>query len=248
MESAHNKKAVVGLLWGSILVVAAICLRVFGKVNDTTFGFLLIAGVAGGFLIANYDFIKKLKTPGGWEFETVRGEINKAKDEAIEQIRQEVTAHKEAIAELVSKAKEQDKKLRKTMELAAPPTLALYGAPETTKTEKGYKTILIFRPSKNEPFGQLSFVAVIQKASSGKIINLWPHVGPPCATGPHSQQKSENGREAGLVYSLMTAGWPQIELMVSEPCIVLIWGSHIPEPFQMEIGLDSSDMSSMSDE
>lgn len=225
-------KEIIGLLCGFSFAVVAIYLNVTGTINKSVLLIILAFSVATGLAIANYDRIHF--KGGGFDIKTMRKEINIAKDTAIDEIRKEVSEQKESIALLIKTANEQEEKLRKTIEMAAPPTLSLLDT-NIEKTDSGYKAILRFKPSKNQPLGQIILMAKVTNGTKAKIIDFWPRLGPAFITGPDSKKISDDGKEALLAYGVMAVGYPEVELHLSDSAKVDVSGNLLTEPVVLEI-------------
>jgi hypothetical protein len=222
-------KEIIGLLCGFCFAVIAIYLNVSGTIGKTALLIILAFSIAGGLAIANYDRIHF--KGGGFDVKTMRKEINLAKDSAIDEIRKEVSEQKESIALLIN---EQDEKLRKTIEMAAPPTLSLLDK-NIEKTDSGYKAILRFKPSKNQLLGQIALMSKITDETNAKITKFWPKLGPAFITGPDSEKISNDGKEAILTYGLMAVGYPEVELHLSDSAKVEVSGNLLTEQVVFEI-------------
>ncbi len=142
------------------------------------------------------------------------------KDQRISKLEDDLNIEK-------STRKNLEKKLGKTAEMAAPPTLSLLQEKvEITKTDSGYTALLIFKPSKNKQLGQIALIAKVIGESSGKIVDFWPRAGPAFLTGEDSKKISADGKKARLIFQLIGVGNPHVELKMSEASKVLISGSH----------------------
>lgn len=149
------------------------------------------------------------------------------KDQRISKLEDDLNIEK-------STRKNLEKKLGKTMEMAAPSTLSLLSK-EITKTDSGYRALLKFKPSKNQPLGQIVFLAKVADGFSAKITDFWPVLGPPFTTGPDSKKISDDGKDARLIYGLMAVGCPEVELKLSDAGKVLVSGNHVLKPFTVDI-------------
>jgi hypothetical protein len=128
-----------------------------------------------------------------------------------------------------------DRQVEKAMELTTPPTLSFLKEDlKITKKDTGYTVNLVFKPSKNRPpLGPSTFQAKIEGLSSAKIIRF-------DETGSDhyrilSKNISENGKEAQFTYDPGRFEYPKVVLQTSYECRVQISGSHIPEPFFIDI-------------
>ncbi|MDO8733972.1 MAG: hypothetical protein Q7K21_02290 [Elusimicrobiota bacterium] len=146
--------------------------------------------------------------------------------------------------ELINMLEERDKKIelinKKLLEIekyTAPNTLSLYNN-LITKIKSGYSLLLQFKSSKNEPLGQLVFVASIPKNSNARILDFWPSNKSGVfafESGIDSKQIAEDGKTARLIYSLISAGNPEIELKVSEITQVIITGNYIENNIEISM-------------
>jgi len=227
-------KETLALTWLVALTIVGIRYAVAGKINTRKLVAILSTALLGGFGIVNYDILEILRAPGGFEIKTARREIRKEKNAAISEIRQEVSRLQDSMTLLIQDANDIRKELEKTIEIAAPPTLSFFSK-EITKTDQGYDVILKFKPSKNENLGKVGFTAKIVRDSSAKITDLWTGEGYVCLAGPDSKKISDNGKEARLIYSSISADWPIVRLKVSDACTVLIAGTHDLKPFTLDI-------------
>jgi hypothetical protein len=120
-------------------------------------------------------------------------------------------------------------------ELAKPATLIVYGK-EISKFDGGLSLKLQFQPSKNVTLGLIGFSASIPATSRARILDMWPTLaGGAFQSGPDSKKISSDGKSAELFYSLMGAGYPTIEIKVTEPSDVIINGNHLSAPVKIRI-------------
>jgi hypothetical protein len=120
-------------------------------------------------------------------------------------------------------------------ELAKPATLVLY-AKEISKIDGGHSLKLQFKPSKNVTLGLIEFSATIPPTSRSRIFDFWPTLdGGAFQSGSDSKKISTYGKSAKLTYSLMGAGYPTIELKVTEQTDVIIGGNHLSTPVKIRI-------------
>lgn len=226
-------REIIALLWAICFAVVGIALNVNGYISKAVLTILLIFGVGGGLAIANYDRLIRFKG-GPIDMEMAKKEFNTAVDAGIEEIKKEVKRQKDEITLLINTANEQEQKLRKTIEMAAPPMLSLLDT-NIEKTGWGYKAILRFKPSKNRPLGRIVLIAKVKEDKNAKITNFWPHVGLPFLTGPDSKKISDDGKEARLIFGVMGVGCPEAELHLSDSARVEISGNLLTEPVVLEI-------------
>lgn len=139
----------------------------------------------------------------------------------------------------ITNLEEQQKKLGQDLEEVdkkAKPNQIIFRSKKIERTESGLKVTLQFRPVKNEPLGQLVFIARLQRGTRSKILNFWPSPqGGAFLSGEKSKHIEDHGQAARLAYSLIGVGPPTIELTVSEPTSVRIEGNHDLEPFELKI-------------
>lgn len=125
--------------------------------------------------------------------------------------------------------------LEKTSEQARSPTLSLMSHESITNGNVRVVT-LRFKPSKNQPLGQLRFVADLPVGTSVRITDFWPTLaGGAYQSGDGSKIIAPDGSSAMLRYSLMAAGYPTMELKLSGPSKVRIGGEYILEPIVFDV-------------
>jgi Ca2+/Na+ antiporter len=121
------------------------------------------------------------------------------------------------------------KQLVETTAMASPPTLQLTGR-EVKTVESGYVITAQFTPSKNEPLGEINFIATIDDNSGARILDFRPTLGGGAfLSGKNSKKISDDGKQARLVYSLVSAGKPTFDLSVSGKPRVKIEGNFLKE-------------------
>lgn len=125
--------------------------------------------------------------------------------------------------------------IENTKRLAEPPMLIPY-AKEISRDDKGITLLLQFKSTKNRPLSQIKFYAEILYNSTSKILNFWPSIkGGAFDSGRDSKKISSNGETARLIYSLIGAGNPTIELKVSKETFVKITGNYLSQPVILRI-------------
>lgn len=120
--------------------------------------------------------------------------------------------------------------LAKVAELAAPPVLTLTGR-DISRSDSGITVTFQFTPSKNVPLGRITFNASIVGNSNATITDFWPtpkHGS--FSSGPGSKNISPDGRNATLVYSLISPGKPTIDLTVTAACEAVIESNYLTTP------------------
>lgn len=128
-----------------------------------------------------------------------------------------------------------EKELSETTNLTRSPILSLHSS-KIDKVSSGYRTLLRFKPSKNQPLEAVVFTARVQKGSNSKILDLWPSAKHHAfASGPASKKITDEGKTARLQFSLVGASYPTVLLTVSEPAQLLIDSNYLPEPFFLNI-------------
>lgn len=125
--------------------------------------------------------------------------------------------------------------IEETKRLAEPPILVPSGK-EITKDSSGITLLLQFRPNKNQSLGQIIFYGEIENNNSSKILEFWPsEKGGAFSFGPDSKKIETNGKTCRLIYSLIGAGNPTIEIKVSKATNIRITGNYLSEPFNVRI-------------
>ena len=219
------------LIFGSIIAVIAIGLRVEGKIGDRgltiLLGFAFISGVA----IAYYGTTKKVTAgPAGISLETFEKQVNEIKQDTLKDIKREVDKQKKKLSDVVTDAEKTREELLRVAEEAAPPYLSLDSS-QIERTQEDYVVTLKLNPSKNVPFGTLIFRAEIMGESEAIIKELTcmqMHFG-------GKLQISDDGKIATLPYSSPGVRQERLKLVVSEPCKIHVSGTHIKEPLELEI-------------
>lgn len=123
-------------------------------------------------------------------------------------------------------------RLKEAEELAQPATLKLT-AHQVEPVEVGLKALLQFTPSKNEALGSLSFKATIIQPETARIVAF----GRKNPTVLPRTTIATDARSASQSFSLLGSQKPTIELQITEPCTVLLEGSHITEPMRLTIDI-----------
>lgn len=120
--------------------------------------------------------------------------------------------------------------LRGTQQLAQAPVLTLTGH-KMEKIDEGYRITLQFTSSKNEPLGIIAFQATILGDSDAKIIDFWPITSAGAFEhGDDAKEISSDGKQARLVYSLLSATLPTVDLTISKVAPLEIQGNYITDP------------------
>ena len=105
-------KDLIALIISILIAIAAVTLVVRKQITNKFATGLLVFSLAAGFLISNYDFVKRLK----WmnlEVETFEREITTVKEKAMAEIAKDVQDQKESIRFLVSNANDAREKIEK---------------------------------------------------------------------------------------------------------------------------------------
>lgn len=123
--------------------------------------------------------------------------------------------------------------LQEAKELAKPPQLLLQSQ-KIESIQEGYKIILQFASSKNEPMGIVMFVASLPETTQAKILNFWP-TGGTFSSGEDSKKITEDGKMAKLAYQPLAMGLLTVELEISATTQVMMQGSHNLQPFMIDI-------------
>lgn len=138
--------------------------------------------------------------------------------------REKIYSEKEAL--LKQEIEETKKKIK-------PPELSLISS--DTKTENNIITCTIkFKSSKNQPLGTIQFVAELPVGSESEITDFWPTTdGGAFQSGKDSKQIAQDKKSAQLIYSLMGAGTPTMELKLTKPSRFRIRGNYISKPIEI---------------
>lgn len=96
-------KEIVALLFLICIVVVTLYLATTLQIDLKAATIFFGVAIVGGFVIANYDFVKKFKWKG-LELETFRGEVASVKKEALDEIRIEVATQQDAVKLLIANA------------------------------------------------------------------------------------------------------------------------------------------------
>jgi len=158
--------------------------------------------------------------------------------EALAKLASQVELLQRLDAEKTAKIETLQQSLDKTSAQASPPTLSL--ASVTVGDEAGAKVATLrLNPSKNVPLGRLEFVVEVSTFSLGqsaKILKFWPSATTGAfESGKDSMMVAEDGLSARLIYSLMGAGQPVIDLTLSGSATVTLSSNYLPKPLQIEV-------------
>ena len=215
-------KYTFALIWAIAFIIASVGFRIT-KTDPKLFWPLIIIGLIGGVTISQIDVLKRFKAPGGWEVETAREQIAEETEKGIESIQNEIAVQREAISSLIDKANDTRKDLLRVAEVAGPPRLNLESK-EIKQVEGEYEVRLEFKPSKNGPFGYISFGVEINQISNATINKLNPYnmqvYGSP-------GKISDDGKSATLWYVPIGALWQKIMIRLSAPCHITITSNHM---------------------
>jgi len=125
--------------------------------------------------------------------------------------------------------------LSETKKLAAPNVIIPF-ASEINKRNGSYQVLLQFESSKNEVLGKLIFEVSIISNSNAKITKLYPSSkGVIFSISSNAATISDDGKKAKLNFAPVTAGYPVIEIVVSDECVLEIKGNHGLNPFNFEV-------------
>jgi hypothetical protein len=156
-------------------------------------------------------------------------------NEALTKLASQIQTLQSLDTEKTRKIEALQAELNKTSEQARPPTLSLISHDTLTNGEARVAT-LRFEPSKNQPLGQLRFVVDLPIGTSVRITDFWPtFAGGAFQSGDGSKIIAPKGTSALLRYSLLSVGYPTMELKLSGPSQVRISGEYITEPIILDI-------------
>jgi len=96
-------KQTIALLFGICMTIFTLYLIVTKRIDLKMSVLLFLFALIGGLGISNYDIIKKIKWEGwrGLELEIYERKVHDIKDDALKEIEQEVSNHKQSIAMLI---------------------------------------------------------------------------------------------------------------------------------------------------
>jgi len=155
--------------------------------------------------------------------------------EALENLARQIGELQTSDAEKTKRIAELEEQLEQTSKQATPPTLELLPVTVATSNTELVAT-LRFKPSKNQPLGTLQFYVELPIDSPARITDFWPTLaGGSYETGEDSKLITEDGHAARLVYSLLGAGYPTMELKLSGSAAVRITGNYIGDSILIEI-------------
>ena len=222
-----------GLILGGILGLIAVGLLVEKKVAGTHFVFLVALAAAVGFSVAYYGSTKKVSAgPGGFSWEGFEKQADAIKQKALDDIRTEVADQKTQLSSVIAEAQKTREDLEKVAEAAAPPTLSLESKSEVRKDRDGYTVDLCFVPSKNVPFGKLTFQGEIVEGTEATFKRFDPGGGTQ-TFGEHTV--AADGKKVTDEYWPHEVSPQTLTVTVSAPCKLHISGSHMAEPLEFDI-------------
>ncbi len=143
--------------------------------------------------------------------------------------------------ELIEMIKDKDKRidslekeLKEIKTNTAPNTIQLYSQSKTN-IASGISWILSFEPLKNEPLGQIEFDIFLPIETKAQITDFWPNAAAgPFIAGDKSKTIAPDGKSARLIYSLMGAGYPTIEIKLSQDSPIKIKGNYCQDEITLE--------------
>lgn len=126
------------------------------------------------------------------------------------------------------------KEMAATKEMARPNSLVFVGQ-RVKKSENGVLSLIQFRPTKNIPFGTLTFKVSIISSRNSKVLSIEPsHDGGPYRID-HPSQISSDGKSAILTYYPITGGNPTISLTLTSSAHIIIEGNVLEVPLSLQI-------------
>jgi len=111
-------KELIATLTFICITSIAIYLSVIKKIDYKLLIVLLGFAIISGFIIVNYDIIKKIKLGSIVELETAKKEILETKETALKEISSEVKGHEESIRLLISNANDTKDKIENLIKIA----------------------------------------------------------------------------------------------------------------------------------
>ncbi len=156
-------------------------------------------------------------------------------EQALKKLAEKIVELEDADRKKSEKISQLESELDHTKSLAEPCKLNLYSK-NIKKEDDNYRVTLLFRPTKNERLGQLVFVADLPIDSGERILDFWPTDNTsPFLSSNKSKKIAENGKSARLVYSLLSTGYPSVDLVVSGPTKVRIKGNNGIKTFEIDV-------------
>ncbi|MCK4233770.1 hypothetical protein KAX75_05040 [candidate division WOR-3 bacterium] len=116
--------------------------------------------------------------------------------------------------------------IAETKAMAKPNTLS-YSSVDINKTEKGYVVRIDFRPRKDEPIGQLIFVAKLPINSKARILDFDQSRG---SAADWRRWISTDGKFARLSYTPMGGGDPGVNIVLSDTAHISFEGNKGLDP------------------
>lgn len=128
-----------------------------------------------------------------------------------------------------------DTELKKALVLAEPPKLN-YSSTQPSPYQEGVSNIIIFKATKNEPLGRITFIIQLPINSQSNIIKVWPSLkGGAFQTGDQSMQIAPDKKAAQLTYLPMGAEFTAIEIILSQQSKIQISGNMLEKPCEVDI-------------
>lgn len=243
------------IVFGSIAtVLIGVLIAITYHTQTNLFGFILITVTLAllAFYLLQFGTLGSFKMKALWTEATFIKEKRleaQAGVEEIQQIQGRIKEHAETITGIVSRLQtteqevgesknrifEMESQIRQALEMAQPLKLT-FAAGKTEKTEKGLKSLVYFRASKNEALGRLTFVVALPVGSTVKLTELRPSL----EGGPYNSDGQQNyarpdGLSGEVSYIPMGAEVAVIEIVTSAATPIQIQSNKMPEPIVVNI-------------
>lgn len=226
-------KPMWGLIIGGIVALIAAGFLIENRISEKFFFLMLCIALAVGLCIAYYGSTKKV-TAGldGFSLEAFENAADEIKQKKLDEIKTEVDVQKKKLSDVITEANKTREDLEKVAKVAAPPFLSLASRPNIRNTDQGgYQVLLQFEPSKNAPFGTVSFSAEILEDSKATIEQLQTNM----LCFQKQSAKTDDGKRATTQYVPAKPDGQTLILNVSAPCKVRITCNYMKEPLDLEL-------------
>jgi hypothetical protein len=128
-----------------------------------------------------------------------------------------------------------EKDVQEARKLAEPVTLT-FAEIKTRQNEKGMVSLLIFRATKNEALGRLTFSAALPRSGTARIISFTPSLeGGAFSADDQTKNVAADGFTAELTYVPMAPEFAVIELITSAETSVRVEGNKLSKRADLTI-------------
>jgi hypothetical protein len=128
-----------------------------------------------------------------------------------------------------------EKDVREARELAQPVELH-FAQIVTEQSEKGLTSFVVFRATKNEALGRLTFSVALPKGGSARVISFVPSLkGGAFSSGDQTNNVAPDGLTAELTYVPMAPEHAVLELITSGETPIRIEGNKLAKPCEIKV-------------